>query len=364
MNIFARQRRVATLCIVSILTMTFTTARPQSTDAVPVETQQSDSLAWVNPELRPAAQQLERMAGDFRLSEEALPEMRALRFDTRPPLEDITAEKRQIDGPPNAPELTVLVINARAQGSRPGILHTHGGGYVLGTAEGDLVNLQELAKALDCVIVSVEYRLAPETRYTGSIEDNYAALSWMHAHAAELGVDPAQIAVMGESAGGGHAALLALTARNRGEIPILLQVLIYPMLDDRTGSSRSVPEHVGKLGWTAESNRFGWGAFLGQPPGTDKVPAGAVPARVEHLTGLPPAFIAVGDLDLFVDEDIEYAQRLIDAGVPTELLVVPGAFHGFDVMARETDVARRFTQAKIDALRRAFEHDRAGAATP
>jgi acetyl esterase/lipase len=347
---------VAALCVNLLLTLALATATAQTTDAVRAESRQADSLVWVHPELRPAAEQIASMAGEFRLSEAALPEMRTMRFDTRPPLEDITAEKRQIDGPPGAPDLTVLIINARATGSRPGILHTHGGGYVLGNADGDLVNLQNIAQALDCVIVSVEYRLAPETRYTGSIEDNYAALSWMHANAAKLGIDRTRIAVMGESAGGGHAALLALTARDRGGIPIVLQVLIYPMLDDRTGSSRPVPAHIGTLGWTAESNRFGWGAFLGQAPGTDRVPEAAVPARVEDLTGLPPAFIAVGGLDLFVDEDIEYAQRLIDAGVPTELLVVPGAFHGFDVMARETNVARRFTHAKIDALRRAFEN--------
>ena len=316
-----------------------------------------DPLDAVAPELRPAAKQLQQMAQSFPpLSKETLPQMRAVRWETRPPLADVPTQKLQIPGPAGAPELTVLVVNAGAGGARPGILHTHGGGYVMGDPELDSVNLQILAKELDCVIVSVAYRLAPETTYLGSIEDNYAGLKWLHDNAGELGVDPNRIAVMGESAGGGHAALLALTARDRGEVPVLLQVLIYPMLDDRTGSSRTVPDPIGKLVWTADANRFGWSSFLGQEPGTDEVPAAAVPARRKDLAGLPPAFIGVGAIDLFVDEDIEYAQRLIDAGVPTQLVVVPGAYHGFDGIAQDTSLARSFNEAKIAALRRAFEN--------
>jgi acetyl esterase/lipase len=177
-------------------------------------------------------------------------------------------------------------------------------------------------------------------------------LRWLHEHAEEIGVDPARVAVMGESAGGGHAALLALTARDRGQLPIAFQCLVYPMLDDRTGSTREVPSPIGTLLWTATSNQFGWRSFLGQEPGGSTVPAGAVPARVADLAGLPPAWIGVGSIDLFVDEDIEYARRLIAAGVPTELLVVPGAFHGFDGIAADTAVAKRFNAAKLDALRR------------
>ncbi|GAA4774873.1 hypothetical protein GCM10023219_23000 [Stakelama sediminis] len=169
-----------------------------------------------------------------------------------------------------------------------------------------------------------------------------------------MGVDRQRLGVMGESAGGGLAAILAIMARDRGQVPLSFQCLIYPMLDDRTGSLRQPPPHVGVFAWTVPDNVFGWRSFLGQQPGTDSVPVAAVPARTRDLSGLPPAFIGVGSIDLFVDEDVTYARRLIDAGIMTELHVVPGAFHGFDGSARETSVARHFTRAKRNALRRAF----------
>jgi acetyl esterase/lipase len=212
--------------------------------------------------------------------------------------------------------------------------------------------VQALARELDCPIVTVDYRLAPETTWSGSLEDNYAALLWLHEHAAELGVDPSRIAIAGESAGGGHAALLAIAARDRGEVGIAFQCLTYPMLDDRSGTSRRLAEHIGYFGWNAEANRFGWESFLGCAPGGDAVPCGGGPARCEDLAGLPPAWIGVGGLDLFVEEDVAFAQRLNAAGVPTELLVVPGAFHGFDMFKPDAAISRRFAAAKLDALRR------------
>jgi len=319
-----------------------------------------DPLSLVDPELRPAARAFLRSGGFPPLSDKTLSQIRQggpIKGTTalfKPLLPEIPVSERRIPGPEGAPEITLYLINTRRGASRPAILHTHGGGYIAGTAKWVCRDLQELAAELDCAIVTVEYRLAPETRYSGSIEDNYTGLRWVFAHAAELGIDPKRIAVMGQSAGGGHAALLALTARDRGEVPVLFQALIYPMLDDRTGSTRVVPPHIGKLVWTAEANRFGWRSFLGTDPGGADVPAAAVPARATKLEGLPPAFIGVGSIDLFVDEDIEYARRLINAGVATELLIVPGAFHGFDVFARDTEVVKRFTAAKVNALRKAF----------
>lgn len=269
-------------------------------------------------------------------------------------LADVPVTEQVIPGPNGGPEVKLFVINAKAGTSRPGILHTHGGGFILGTAATDVPRLQAMARELDCVIVTVEYRLAPETSYEGSIEDNYAGLRWMYGNAAQLGLDPTRIAVSGESAGGGHAALLAITARDRGEIPIAFQALVYPMLDDRTGGATPVPPHIATVGWSASENQYGWKAFLGQQPGTATVPARAVPARTPSLAGLPPAFIQVGGVDLFVSEDIEYARRLNEAGVPTELQVIPGGFHGFDQMAPDSPQAKQFTGAKIEALRRAF----------
>lgn len=317
---------------------------------------QQDPLWFVDPELRPVARQLQEYAKTFPgFSAATLPTVRK-----REPawagklLADVPYSTRKIPVSAGDPDVAITIINARPGAKRGGILHIHGGGFVAGTVAERLRDLQELARTLDCAIVSVEYRLAPETTYAGSTADNYTALRWLHAHADELGVDRAKIAVMGESAGGGHAALLAIRARDRGEVPVALQVLIYPMLDDRTGTTRQVPPHIGTLLWTASSNRFGWQSFLGQAPGGKSAPAGAVPARVTNLKGLPPTFIASGGIDLFVREDIDYAKRLTEAGVATELLVVPGAFHGFDLLAPQSKAGQQFTGAKIAALRRAF----------
>jgi acetyl esterase/lipase len=316
-------------------------------------------LELVHPQLRAAVPQIEKNAKlSLPLNLANLPRRRDPVGNPfiQPPLADVPYEKRTIAGSRGQPDVVVYLVNARAGTSRPAILHTHGGGYVLGSAESSVRGLQELCKQLDCVAVSVEYRLAPETTFAGSIEDNYAGLRWLYAHAAEVGADPAKIAVMGESAGGGHAALLAITARDRGEVPVCFQCLIYPMLDDRTGTSRAVAPHVGTLIWTAESNRFGWESFLGTKPGGRAAPKGAVPARLTNLKGLPPAFIGVGTLDLFCDEDVDYAQRLNNAGVSAELIVVPGAFHGFDGIAKMMNIplGAWFEQCKLTALKRGF----------
>jgi acetyl esterase/lipase len=217
-----------------------------------------------------------------------------------------------------------------------------------------LPRLQGIATNCHCVVVSVDYRLAPETRYPGSLEDNYAALKWVHAHAAELGIDRSRIAVGGESAGGGHAASPAIHARDRNEVPIVFQLLIYPGLDDRTGSTGPAPPAVGHSMWNASANRLAWSSLLGVPAGSSRVPAAAVPARVATVAGLPPAWIGVGALDLFVEEDMEYARRLVHAGVATELLVVRGAFHGFDLVVPDAEASKQFSASWKSALRKAF----------
>lgn len=321
--------------------------------ATPASPAAADGMTLIDPELRAIARHVPTM--ELRTAEDLLQARRGAEARTPEARKDVPVSERRIQGARGQPDVRIYVVNADPGRTRPGILHTHGGGFVLGNARQPLADLQGLAVALDCVIVTVDYRLAPETRFSGSIEDNYAGLLWMNRAAAEIGVDPRRIAVMGESAGGGHAALLAIAARDRGEAaPVLFQMLIYPMLDDRTGSSRSPPPHIGRVLWTAEANRFGWRSFLGVEPGGLRAPPGAVPARVKNLAGLPPTFIGVGSIDLFIEEDIEYARRLIEAGVDTELHVVPGAFHAFDGIATETSVTRRFNAVKIDALKRAF----------
>jgi acetyl esterase/lipase len=309
------------------------------------------NLRAINPELRPVAEQILK-PGLFPMPSAAnIAEARKAQAASFRPLLNPGDRKVEIPVGGGQPEVAIYVVNARAGGSRPAILHTHGGGYVVGSAASSLPGLQKICLALDCVGVSVEYRLAPETTYVGSMEDNYAALKWLHANARELGADPSRIALFGESAGGGHAALLAITARDRGEVPVRFQCLVYPMLDDRTGASGEAVPYAETLIWTAEANRFGWESFLGVPPGGNNVPARAVPARVTDLRGLPPTFIGVGSIDLFYQEDVRYAQRLKKAGVKVDLVTVPGAFHGFDVFAPQTRVAQKFDAAVLNALR-------------
>lgn len=313
-----------------------------------------DPLAYLDPELLPAAREVIAQNEGLTWTKEALARIRAGTPPAPPHLPDVPVQQLHLPVGPGQPDVPVFIINARPGTRRPGILHMHGGGYILGSAGLEVAYEQALARELDCVIVTVDYRLAPETTYLGSVEDNYAALRWMYHEAARLGLGPARIVAMGESAGGGHAARLAITARDRGEVPLAGQMLIYPMLDDRTGSSVHLPPFIGAFGWTGQANRFGWASFLGMEPGGPDVPAAGVPARVTDLSGLPPAFVAVGGVDLFVREDIDYARRLTEAGVPTDLLVVPGAFHAFDRVAPEAKVSQRFTAWKMDALRRAF----------
>ncbi len=278
---------------------------------------------------------------------------------TPPPLSPdqraVHQEQRFVPGPLGAPDLRVLIYTPPNGATRGGAyLHMHGGGFVLGMPEINDASNRTMAVEQGCVVVSVAYRLAPETRHPGPLEDCYAALAWLHAHADALGVDPRRIAVGGESAGGGHAAALALLARDRGQFPICFQMLDSPMLDDRTGVTGAPHPMCGEFAWTSAHNRFAWRALLGEEPGAPGLAAGASPARAADLSGLPPTFIAVGGLDLFLDEDMDFARRLLRAGVPTELYVIPGAFHGFGVSGENTPQVQTLLRLRRDALSRAF----------
>jgi len=318
-----------------------------------------NSIELVDPELRGLLSALPQLS----LSLDSLPQIRRdgdemwrnlVAAAGIPADNGIRVAERFVPGPPGAPAVRVLTYEPTSvRQSRPAYLHIHGGGYVLGTADSSEVANRELAAALSCVIVSVDYRLAPETRAPGQVEDCYATLKWLHGAAAELRIDRARIAVGGESAGGGLAAALALLARDRGEIPICFQNLVYPMLDDRTAALVKTNPHTGRHLWTHESNRFGWTALLGGAPGAVGVSPYTAAARAIDLRGLPPALITVGALDLFLEEDIDYATRLIQAGVATELHVYPGAYHGFD-LATEAKVAQAMNRDRLNALRRAL----------
>ncbi|MGE2835239.1 alpha/beta hydrolase [Mycobacterium sp. SMC-4] len=238
-------------------------------------------------------------------------------------------------------------LHRPSAGNRPGpaLLWIHGGGYVIGDAAQDDVLCRRFARELGITVVAVNYRLAPEHPYPTPLEDCYAALQWL---AALPSVDPARVAIGGASAGGGLAAALALLARDRGEIAVAAQILVYPMLDDRT-VDRTGLDNPGHRLWNNSSNRFGWSAYL-----KDADRDVAVPARRTDLAGLPPAWIGVGTLDLFHDEDVAYAQRLRDAGVRCEVMVVDGAFHGFDGIAPKAQVSLDFFASQCALLREVF----------
>lgn len=320
-----------------------------------------DPFDYVNPEFRPALEAiLARSKSIAPISAATLPHYQALQAKERTPalLAKPAVTEHSIPGQAGDPNVRVFVMGDSSGASKPAVLHIHGGGYVLGTAAQGLPALQEMSDNLDCVVVTVDYRLAPETKFPGSLDDNYAALRWMNANAKELGVDVNRIAVKGESAGGGHAAALAIAVRDRKEFSFCKQILIYPMLDDRTGSTHAVSPYTGHFVWTPEENRLGWSSLLGVPAGSKDVPANAVPARVSNLEGLAPAFIGVGSIDLFAPEDLEYARRLLDAGVSTELMLIPGAYHGFDLFCPKAPLTVEFKKAWTQALRRAFNIDR------
>jgi len=287
------------------------------------------------------------------LSRDSLPELRAQLDALSPPDESgALIEEHRIPGPAGAPDIAVRILCPRdATGALPVIYHIHGGGYIAGTASGSDARNGPTAIALDCAVVSVEYRLAPETPFPGPIEDCYAGLAWLFGHAAELGLDPSRIGVMGESAGGGLAAALALLVRDRGEYRLAFQHLIYPMLDDRTGTSSEPHPYVGDYVWTAAKNRFGWEALLGHAPGGEGVSPYAAPARADDLTGLPPTFLYTGALDLFLEENLDYARRLARAGVPIEFHLFPGAFHGFELQP-DSHLAQQALLIGRAALRR------------
>jgi acetyl esterase/lipase len=227
----------------------------------------------------------------------------------------------------------------------PALLWMHGGGYVIGTAAQDDALCRRFAHELGIIVVSVDYRLAPEQPFPVPLHDCYDALAWL-AHQPD--VDSTRIAVGGASAGGGLAAALALLARERGEVQLVFQLLAYPMLDDRTATRPGVDERNFRL-WNPKANRFGWQSYLG-PLERTEVSGLAAPARFDDLGHLSPAWIGVGTLDLFYEEDVAYADRLRAAGVECQLDVVKGAFHGFDLVQPKAGVSQAFHSAQVAAL--------------
>ena len=273
---------------------------------------------------------------------------------TFPQVEGVSQDDRFAPGTQGGPPVRVRIYRADDQSSKlPALYWIHGGGYVMGDIDMDDRLMKQMVKRIGCVAASVDYRLAPEHPFPTPVEDCYTGLKWLFAHADELGVEPARIAIGGPSGGGGLTAGLGLLARDRKEVQVAYQLLIYPMIDDRNATAAAHAITDPRV-WNRESNRLGWKAYLGRDGGGADVSPYAAATRATDLSNLPPTYISVGTLDLFVDENIDYAQRLIQAGVPTELHVYPGAFHGFDMFAPSARVSKQFKADRDNALKRAL----------
>jgi acetyl esterase/lipase len=309
-------------------------------------------MSVFHPELRRAARFLPRITFTPRFTR-FLKALQARRGASRPPpaADGVTIRDVMVPGVGDEPPVRVrLYWPQAASGPRPAILWIHGGGFIIGTPEQDENQLVTLCRDLGIVVAAVAYRLSPEHPYPAPMDDAYRALRWMRD---QEGVSPDRIAIGGNSAGGGLAAGLVQRAHDLGEIKVAFQLLVYPMLDDRTVLRSDIDASRLRL-WNNRSNRFGWTSYLGAEPGGANPPAYAVPARRSDLAGLPPAWIGVGTCDLFHDEDVDYARRLREAGVACALKVVPGAFHAFDRVRGDAAVTREFVGDYRTALREAL----------
>lgn len=314
----------------------------------------SDMTYAIDPELVPWLDMLPSMNlsdGDALLDARAT--MREL-MNAGPvyvPVNPIEVRDTTVPGPSGAPDVPVRVYApADRDGDLPGLLYLHGGGFVLGDLDTFDGSLRQLVDDLGIVIVSVDYRLAPEHPFPAPAEDCYAALAWVGAKAAELGIDPARLGVAGESAGGGLAAAVVLMARDRGGPALCFQYLGIPELDDRLDTP-SMVAYVDTPLWNRPNAIFSWTSYLGAEPGGPDVSPYAAPARAEDLSGLPPAYVTVCQFDPLRDEGITYAQRLLQAGVNTELHHYEGTFHG-SAMIADSAVTRRMYADEVAALRR------------
>jgi acetyl esterase len=305
----------------------------------------------VDPELLPIVE----IAPTRAITHANLAEARAqseLRFELFPEPE-LTYQRHLAPGLNGAPDVPVLLFTPPSKKVRGAMLYVHGGGMILGSAHSFRRGPAAAAVELDIVVASVDYRLAPEAPFPSPQEDCYAALCWLATHAAELNIDPERIIVAGESAGGGLAASTALMARDMGGPALAGQLLTYPMLDYRTGGPDCAWRNpaVGEFVWNSELNRFGWACLRGNYALDDDRVGWFSPSHSASLTGLPSTVLLTGALDLFVDENLDYARRLSAAGVEMELHCYPGAIHGFQVM-RGARISRQYAADYSTAVTR------------
>ncbi|MFF3372273.1 alpha/beta hydrolase [Streptomyces sp. NPDC002680] len=309
----------------------------------------------VDPELVPWMEMLQ--PAPMSEYQQARENMAAL-LERRPPYESGTpldVRDVRVPGPEGAPEVAVRVFSPSGRGPDerlPGLVFIHGGGFVLGSVDGLDYDAARIADQVGAVVVCVEYRLAPENPFPAGLEDCYAALTWTAAHADELGIDPERLGAGGESAGGGLTAALALLARDRGGPALCFQYLGIPELDDRLDTP-SMRDYTDAPMWDTHRAGLSWDYYLGGPGlrGGPSVSPYAAPARVEDVAGLPPAYVSVCQFDPLRDEGIVYAQRLMHAGILTELHQYPGTFHGAAGIPGPA-VSERMTADMLSVLRR------------
>jgi acetyl esterase/lipase len=309
----------------------------------------------IDPEARvPLDQLLEALPGGFN----AIPDIVQRRATVEamlagievPDNPNVTKEDRTVPGPDGEPDISVRIYRPRnAQGDLPGVYFIHGGGMILGNVQGEDPVATLICDQVGAIVVSVEYRLSPEHPHPAPVEDCYAGLVWMAKNAQELGFDANRLGIYGGSAGGGLTIATALLARDRGGPAITFMMPIYPMIDDTNTTASS--HEITDIGiWDREGNIQAWEWYLGGKPADQY----AAPTRAADLSGLPPAFIDVGTVDLFRDEDISFAQRLMQAGVPVEMHVHPGSYHAAETFAADAALSQRTWALRIDALKRAL----------
>ncbi|MDT5398424.1 MAG: hypothetical protein QOK33_1655 [Mycobacterium sp.] len=301
-----------------------------------------DALAHVEPELRSPALPFVTVTH----SDRTLPILRAIYRLKSSPGSGVNVATRTIGDP----GIRVLITTPDGHRTkRPAVLSLHGGGMIVGSPQLEQFSQGRLARDLGAVVVAPDYRLAPENPFPAALDDCMTTLAWMREHADELGINADRIAVTGISAGGGLAAAVAQRSLDEGVV-LRAQGLVYPMLDDRTVLNDDA-EGRGRIVWTPESNRFAWTAYLGREPRMSDAPAYAAPARRDDLSGLPPAWIGVGELDLYYGEDVAYAEKLRACGVPCELITVPRMYHAADGYAQKAPSMETFIQGLVNHLK-------------
>lgn len=332
------------------MTETPTTDHPQVGPPVPYDPELAAALELIVPNM-PRFESIDAIPAVRENASRVMPAMTDEVISRNGTFE---VEDRTVPGPPGSPDITLLICRpAGATAPTPAFYHTHGGGMIIGDYRMIGEDMLDWAQEFGAALISVEYRLAPETPHPGPVEDCYAGLKWTAEHARELGIDPDRIIITGASAGGGLAAATALLARDRGGPALAGQLLMCPMLDDRNNTASAI-QGAGRGVWDRRANETGWTALLGPASGGPEVSPYAAPARATDLSGLPPALIDVGSAETFRDEAVSYASGIWRAGGQAELHVFAGGFHGYDGMAPQAAVSQDTKNARIRWLRRFF----------